>query len=180
MQSISLNKVLGTCLAVAMLGVSSSVLAADVEMGFSPEGSARDLVLRFAHDAKTSLDVMAYEWTARDITDALIDASRRGVKVRLVADFEENTTNDKFGASRRALSKLAAAGVEVRLNRHYALMHDKAMMADGENIQTGSFNYTQRAEMENSEQVLVMHGVPGTYQELHAHFLSRFDAGQRY
>ena len=150
------------------------------QIGFSPEGSARDLVITFINEAKYSLDIMAYGWTARDITKAVADAARRGVKVRLVADYKANTVEDRYGSAQRALSSLVEAGVDVRLNSRYSIHHDKNLLADGVNIETGSFNFTAQAETHNSEQVLVLRGAPQAYKALEEHFLSRFEAGEEY
>ena len=177
-------KIKNITLILVLLAVPSLSYSGDFrpnpQIGFSPEGSARDLVISFINEAKYSLDIMAYGWTARDITKAVADAARRGVKVRLVADYKANTEEDRYGSSGRALSSLVAAGVDVRLNSQYSIQHDKSILEDGVNIETGSFNFTAQAESHNSEQVLVLRGAPQAYKTLEEHFLSRFEAGADY
>lgn len=55
-----------------------------VQVGYSPEGSARVLVLSAIDSAKTSIRMMAYSFTAPDIMKALVAAKKRGVDVKIV------------------------------------------------------------------------------------------------
>ena len=57
-----------------------------VQVGYSPEGSARVLVLSAIDSAKTSIRMMAYSFTAPDIMKALVAAKKRGVDVKIVID----------------------------------------------------------------------------------------------
>lgn len=66
---------------------------ASVTAGFSPGGSALDLILQFTGSARQSADVAAWDFTSRPVAQALSAAVARGVKVRLVAD--ENLLGDK-------------------------------------------------------------------------------------
>ncbi|MEB1024009.1 phospholipase D-like domain-containing protein, partial [Citrobacter freundii] len=54
-----------------------------VQVGYSPEGSARVLVLSAIDSAKTSIRMMAYSFTAPDIMKALVAAKKRGVDVKI-------------------------------------------------------------------------------------------------
>lgn len=62
-----------------------------VQVGYSPEGSARVLVLSAIDSAKTSIRMMAYSFTAPDIMKALVAAKKRGVDVKIVIDERGNT-----------------------------------------------------------------------------------------
>jgi phosphatidylserine/phosphatidylglycerophosphate/cardiolipin synthase-like enzyme len=131
------------------------VLAApSVSVGFSPSHTALQTVLSVINDAKTSLDVEAYSFTSRPIARAIIEAQKRGVRVRVVADDKANA--DRYSA----ITYLANNHVPVRLNRRYAIMHNKVMISDGDTVQTGSFNYTASADSRNAENSLVLRGVP--------------------
>lgn len=71
------------------------VANASVQVGFSPEGSARALVLASINHAKVSIDMMAYSFQAKDIVSALVHAEKRGVKVRAVIDKHRNAGGGK-------------------------------------------------------------------------------------
>lgn len=125
-----------------------------VNVGFSPSQSAMQSVLDVVKNAKNTLDVEAYSFTSKPIATALIDAHKRGVKVRVVADAKAN--NSKYSA----VTYLANNHIEVRLNDRYAIMHNKVMIADDHTVQTGSMNYTASADTRNAENSIVLHRVP--------------------
>ena len=144
-----------------------------IQAGFSPEGSARALVLEVIHQARRSIDMIGYSFQAADITAALDEAARRGVEVRVVVDYKRNLNNK----SQQALEDAARHGVQVRTDAHYHLQHDKTLIADGETLETGSFNYAPSAETQNSENVLVIRHAPDIVSQYLAHWQSRWDQG---
>ena len=129
--------------------------AGELEVAFSPNEGAEALVLKVIRSARKQLLVLSYSFSSSRIAEAVIDAHRRGVQVIVVADEKFNTSEDRSGKGRAALSAMATAGVEVRVISAYAIHHDKVMIADGETVQLGSFNYSKSAATQNSENVLV-------------------------
>ncbi|WP_346303719.1 phospholipase D family protein [Pantoea sp. Morm] len=132
--------------------------------GFSPGGTALDLILQLTNRARQSADVAAYDFTSRPVGQALSDAVARGVKVRLVAD--EKKSRDRWSL----VGQLACAGVDVRLNGMYSIMHNKFMVTDGSAVETGSFNYTSSAEKRNAENALVIQDEPVITRQYQAEF----------
>ncbi|EOK5717486.1 TPA: phospholipase D family protein, partial [Klebsiella pneumoniae] len=59
----------------------------------------------------------------------------------------------------------------------YKIMHDKVIIADGRNIEVGSFNYTRAADRVNSENVLVVWDDPVVAQRYLQHWLTRWSQG---
>lgn len=129
------------CLFILSAIFSVSVSAGgNIAVVFSPGGSAQHLILNLIAVAGKTLDVAAYEFTSRPVADALISQSQRGVAVRLVAD-------EKVSYGRYSLvSLLACSSVPVRTDDRYHIMHNKFIVADKMNTETGSFNYTSSAE----------------------------------
>lgn len=154
------------CLSLSVLATASA--SPTIEAGFSPstgQQSALALVVNGVNGAKRQILVAAYSFTSKPIATALITAKLRGVDVRVVADMKSN------GAHYSAVTFLANKGVPVRLNGRYAIMHNKFMVIDGQDVQTGSFNYTQAASQKNAENVLVLREVP----ELAAIYAQNFE-----
>ncbi len=147
------------------------------EFGFSPEGSARALILKFITSTTKTLDIMSYSFTSIEITDAIIVAIKRGVKVRLVADHRSNLSEDRIGASHKALTRLVQAGAQVRSIKKYAIHHDKVMISDGKHLESGSFNFSAAAHTSNSENVSVRWNNPKAAAIYTEHFLSRWNQG---
>jgi phosphatidylserine/phosphatidylglycerophosphate/cardiolipin synthase-like enzyme len=157
-----------------LLAFSAPALSADVEVGFSPEGSAQQLVLDAIKSAKSNIRVMAYSFTAPDIMRALIAAKNRGVDVKIVIDKEGNTNR----SSRAAINLVTNAGIELRTNDSYKIQHDKVMIIDDSSIQLGSFNYTASAERYNSENAVVIRNQPELAREYLNHWRSRWEQGE--
>ncbi|WP_110968977.1 phospholipase D family nuclease [Pseudomonas huaxiensis] len=147
-----------------------------VEVGFSPEGSARKLVLETIGSAKHSIQMLAYAFQATDITQALVDAKNRGVVVRIVVDKKRNLGK----TSKAAMDFVTSNGIELRTNDQFHLHHDKTIIVDGHTVETGSFNYAASAEVSNSENVVVIRGMPEVARKYGAHWRSRWDLGERY
>jgi phosphatidylserine/phosphatidylglycerophosphate/cardiolipin synthase-like enzyme len=138
-----------------------------IEVAFSPNQGAEELVLRVIDSSKTDLRVMAYSFTSAKVTAALVRAAKRGVKVYVLADKKQNLVESGSAKAKSALSTLQLAGAQVRLVGAYAIFHDKVIISGG-TVQTGSFNYSQAAATRNSENVIVHWNNPelaGVYGE---------------
>lgn len=158
------------CLAVTAL-LAGSVQAQTVQVGFSPEGSARALVLDLINHAHKNIKMMAYEFTAHDVVAALDSAADRGVSVQVIVDNRQNMHNPK---ALHNIADASAHGIQLRVDKHYHIQHDKVIIADGDAVETGSFNYSQTAETANSENVVILRDMPGVTKQFQQHFASRW------
>jgi len=142
---------------VSMMGPAAATTAlpagASFDVGFSPNQGALDAVLLAIKSARREILVAAYSFTSKPVAIALLEAHRRGVAVKVVADEGENTK------AYSAAQFLAHAGVPVRLNGEFYLMHHKFAVVDGMHVQLGSFNYSAAAVDKNAENVLVLWNV---------------------
>lgn len=156
------------------LSTGAAVAAPSIDVGFSPEGSAQQLVLRTLDEAHESIRLMGYSFTSPEVVKSLVAAKRRGVDVRGVVDDKGNRSK----ASQAAMNVVVNAGIPLRTNSQYKIMHDKVIITDGQNVELGSFNYTRSAAESNSENALVVRGVPALAQTYLAHWQSRWDGGK--
>ena len=122
------------------------------EIGFSPKGSALDIILKGIRGSEKSILVAAYSFTSKPISTELVEAYRRGVDVKVIADKKSNS--GKYSA----VTFLANQGVPVRLNGKYQIFHHKFMVFDGLHVETGSFNYSVAAVNKNAENVIMIFG----------------------
>lgn len=155
------------------LSTGAAVAAPSLDVGFSPEGSAQQLVIRTLDDARESIRLLGYSFTSPDVVRSLVAAKRRGVDVRVVVDDKGNRSK----ASQAAMNVVVNAGIPLRTNGQYKIMHDKVIITDGQNVELGSFNYTRSAAETNSENALVVREVPSLAQTYLAHWQSRWDSG---
>jgi phosphatidylserine/phosphatidylglycerophosphate/cardiolipin synthase-like enzyme len=151
-----LKAALAVCMLVSGLPASAQFAPApqpSIAVAFTP-GQALPLVLDTIRGARTTIFVAAYSFTSKPVATALRDATRRGVKVFVLADATE------AGKGYSAVRFLANERVPVRINGRYAIQHNKFMVIDGSTVQTGSFNYTSSAAARNAENVLVVRNAP--------------------
>jgi phosphatidylserine/phosphatidylglycerophosphate/cardiolipin synthase-like enzyme len=132
----------------------TTAASAETEIGFSPSGSAQELVLRAIRGARHSIHMAAYSFTSKEIARALVDAHRSGIDVHVVLD--DSQKSERYTGA----TFLANAGIPTRTSSRYAIMHNKFLVVDGKHVQTGSFNYTKSAQERNAENVIVLWNQP--------------------
>ena len=117
---------------------------------FSPNRGSADVVIGFIDHCNQTIDAAVYAITHDGIAEALIRAHRRGVKVRVLMDYQMSTS--KYADD----EKLEAAGVAARRDTQSGLMHHKFMVGDGKAVATGSFNWTKGADRRNAENFVII------------------------
>ena len=106
-----------------------------------------DAVLAAAiEDARLSVDIAMYDLDLWSIRDALLDAHRRGVTVRVVAE-SDNLDEPEFQA-------LIDAGIPVLGDRREGLMHHKFVVIDRLEVWTGSMNFTLNGVYRNDNNLV--------------------------
>lgn len=158
------------------LPLPSLAESASAQVGFSPEGTAQQLVLSVIGSAKSSIRMIGYNFTAKDIAQALISAKQRGVDVKVVLDDKENRNR----YSQAVMNLLVNANIDVRTSDYYRIQHDKVIIVDARHVETGSFNFTSSAEKYNSENAIVMWNAPQLANEYLQHWQSRWEKGRQY
>lgn len=119
------------------------------EVSFSPgEACLRAIQSRLA-SAKRKIDICVFTITDDRIAIGILDAHRRGVRVRVVTD------NDKALDEGSDVRRLERGGVEVRQDRTEYHMHHKFAVFDERVVLTGSYNWTRGAARNNEENLVV-------------------------
>lgn len=98
-----------------------------------------------------TLDFAAFEWNNPNLHEAVLNAHRRGVRVRIVTDNEHGLKDEDS-----KMNQLIAAGIPVVDDGRSALMHNKFMILDGAEVWTGSMNYTINDTFRNNNNMLVL------------------------
>ncbi len=149
--------------------------------GKSPSTAYRDgvdsVLAAEINQTRDTLDVAVYELDSPTLTDAILDAHRRGVAVRIVADDEQGLHSEDNGH----LRDLQAAGVAVVDDGRSGLMHNKFMILDARRVWTGSWNYTINGAYRNNNNAFVMDGAraAGGYQAEFDEMFLRGEFGSR-
>ena len=100
-------------------------------------GGLDDVLAAQIDQVQQTLDIAAYEFNSPALTQAILAAKNRGVRVRIVTD-----DDDGLGDDETTLNQFVAAGIPVVTDNRSALMHDKFMILDSTVVWTGSWNYT--------------------------------------
>jgi len=97
-------------------------------------GGPDELLVDAIGKARLAVDVAAYSLNLWSVRDALIDAHRRGVVVRMVMESDDMDVSE--------VQELVDAGIPIVGDRREGLMHDKFVIIDRSEVWTGSMNFT--------------------------------------
>lgn len=132
----------------------------EVEVFFSPRGGGREAVVEELKQAKKSVSFLTFSLTDPETGATLVEKAKAGVKVEGVFD-------RWLAAGEYSLFKpLQSAGIKVYRDGNQALMHHKVIVIDNKTVITGSYNYSQNAEVNNNEAFVIIRGatqVAGAY-----------------
>jgi phosphatidylserine/phosphatidylglycerophosphate/cardiolipin synthase-like enzyme len=138
-----------------------------VEYCFSPGGNCDQVLIKYINQARSSIHIMIYEFTLKDIESALVNARSRGVEVKLVMDRSESQISSSL------YSDLKLNGFDVRIGSVAGILHDKVAIIDDQYVIEGSFNYSYSAVAYNAENLVVIsdptiaNAYEGQFQQLY-------------
>jgi phosphatidylserine/phosphatidylglycerophosphate/cardiolipin synthase-like enzyme len=165
-RSVMVGKELARVVALAGF-LSSGVAVFAQELHFSPEERLDTIDEQLIRTAKTSIDLASYALTDPVVIEALNEAERRGVVIRIVLDPRE----------RHDFVKLGDLSDNVRIKRGGPLMHLKAYSIDGEVVRTGSANFSTSGENAQDNDLVVIREA-GAAARFDAHFERMWDAAE--
>ena len=117
---------------------------------FTPNQSCLPKVVKYIDDAKSSILLLGYSFTSKPITQALIQAKKRGVKVHIVLDHSQKT--QKY--SKEIVQLLLKEHMDVKFDHSVKIAHNKILVIDNLQTLTGSYNWTHSAEFKNAENII--------------------------
>lgn len=117
---------------------------------FSPGLDCLDAINREIRRAKSSLDVCVFTISDNRISDELIEAWNRGVKVRIITD------DDKQYDKGSDIFQLKSRQIPLVTDSTPDHMHHKFMIADKTIVICGSYNWTRSAATRNNEDIVVL------------------------
>lgn len=127
-----------------------------VETHYAPAENLEAIDVRLIGAARRTIDMAAYVLTDIPVIDALAEAGRRGVRVRLYRDGGERQAT---GAVAAALDRLAAEpGVEIRFKGADVYMHLKSYCVDGRTLRAGAANFSASGLKRQENDLLILEG----------------------
>jgi phosphatidylserine/phosphatidylglycerophosphate/cardiolipin synthase-like enzyme len=148
-----------------MSTVASCAFAQEVH--FSPEEHLDVIDAALIATAQQSLDLASYALTDSIVINALNDAERRGVAIRIVLDPRE----------RHDFVKLGDLSDNVKIKRGGPYMHLKAYTIDGRVLRTGSAYFSTSGENAQDNDLIVIRDLSAA-AKFDAHFERMWDAAQ--
>lgn len=134
----------------ALNHVASNHVAQEIQVCFTPPKGCAVHIVSQINEATDTIYLQAYGFTSQNIADALINASKRGVKVHVMVD----RTSIKGKGSKTHL--LVENNIPLTVCKVSGIAHNKIIIIDGLTVITGSYNFTEAAEIRNAENVLII------------------------
>ena len=120
--------------------------AAPIEVHYSPVENLEQVDVALLSSARSKIDLAAYDLTDRSVIDALIDARRRGVAVRIVLDPSQP----------QALDRLREISDCIRMKRPGPFMHLKSYALDDRLLRTGSANLSASGLKQQDNDMVIL------------------------
>lgn len=139
---------------LALICWAQTVAAQQIETAFSPRGGCAAAIAKEIDAAKTSIDLAAYEFTSAQLTQKILEARARGVAIRVILDRVQEV--EPCPEPKR----VRAAGLPMKTDKTEKLFHNKYLVIDGTTVITGSYNWSENAEQNNAENVVIIHDIP--------------------
>ncbi len=124
-----------------------------IETYFAPEDKVLSRILSEIGAAQQSIEFLIFAFSSEKILDTLLAKIEQGVRVRGL--FDDRFKNTDW--SKKIFETLKAKGAEVKYDDSPSIIHHKVMIIDKKTVITGSYNFSQNAEKENDENLLIIH-----------------------
>lgn len=143
-----------------LCGIGSlPVRAGDVEIHYAPDENLERIDVDLIRLARAKIDMAVYSLTDWAVVDALIEARRRGVALRIVLD----------PGQQHALDRLRSIADDVRMKPAGAYMHLKSYVVDGRLLRSGSANLSASGLKQQDNDLVVLHD-PSAAKSFEARF----------
>lgn len=127
-----------------------TVNGATIRTYFAPKDQAARHVVEALEKAEKNIFFLVFQFTHDGIGRVVREKAAAGLEVRGVFEKRNNDTpHSEYG-------KLKDAGIDVRLDGNPYTMHHKVFIIDGRTVICGSFNFSDSADKENDENLLLI------------------------
>lgn len=118
---------------------------------FSPKDKIiTNNIIPIINNAKDYIYIPTFIITHQAMFNALVNAKKRGVKVKIIAD----ATNTN--ATKSKIELLRNAKIPVKVENYAGKVHSKSIIIDDKYIVAGSMNFSNSGENRNDENVLII------------------------
>lgn len=118
-----------------------------------PSPTMEKALVAFIASAEKTLDVCVFDLNLPQVAQALLAAQARGVKVRVII---ARDNAERAYDVEDELAEMEKRGMLTLAHNRSGLMHNKFMIADGERVWTGSYNFTRNGSNFNDNHAIVL------------------------
>jgi phosphatidylserine/phosphatidylglycerophosphate/cardiolipin synthase-like enzyme len=115
---------------------------------FCPEDWCANRIIDVLDSAEKSIHFMVFSFTHRKVAEVLIDKAKQ-IEVKGVMEKSQNSRYSQFDIMNKSL--------DVKWDNNGANMHHKVFIVDGKVVVIGSFNPSINGDVNNDENVLIIH-----------------------
>jgi len=115
---------------------------------FSPGDDCLNRIIHRLNTAKSTVDICVFTITDDRISQGILAAHRRGVKLRIITD------NDKANDLGSDVPRFIEAKIPLKVDHSPYHMHHKFAIFDGQRLLNGSYNWTRGAAEQNEENIV--------------------------
>lgn len=138
----------------------NGAMASDLYFMPKEQDKALRALINTIKNTQTSLDVAIYSFTNREISKAIRDIAKKGVKVRIIYDKKSNQDPNKstigYLAKLKNIETCLLEGERSRNGKYNGLMHTKMAISDNSHLVLGSANWSKSAFETNYETLLIL------------------------
>ncbi|MCI0555989.1 MAG: phospholipase D-like domain-containing protein, partial [Anaerolineae bacterium] len=130
-----------------------------VEVLFSPDDIVVARLTQLIAESQQNISFLVYSFASSDLGTNIRAKATDGVTIGGVIEFDPvdpNQPNPNLNLVEE-LNFFRQAGLNVLLDRNPEVLNHKIMVIDGRIVVFGSYDFTNRAEIENDENVLIIH-----------------------
>lgn len=147
------------------------------QIGHNDPNNTDKYFFKAMESATQSLDVAFFDIDDASAVDMLLNAYKRGVKVRIVTDTDNLKDKKDATLPRKAIEDLKGAGIPIVDDKRDPFMHHKFMIVDGKAVWGGSMNPTTTSMYEHNNNCFYIQSVE-LAQNFQAEFNRMFEKGQ--
>ncbi len=132
-----------------------------VDTYFSPDDGVQAALVPLLSNAQESIYFLAYSFTSNQFGDIVRAKAEQGLTIKGVMDAEQVRSNQGT-----EYDPFQQAHLQVREDGNEGLMHHKVFIIDGKIVVFGSYNFSQSAETNNDENLIIVYSEPIAQQFL--------------
>jgi len=133
-----------------------------INIYFSPDDGVLNALAPLLSSAQKSIYFLAYSFTSNDLGEIVREKAAAGLTVEGVLDEEQVSSNQGT-----EYDPFLQTGLKVRKDGNPGLMHHKVFIIDGKIVAFGSYNFSQSAELNNDENLIIVYNEAIAQQFLH-------------